>query len=197
MPSWRTLSILDFFWILVTWEAETLSLKWGKKSVTAPVRRGLEGQGGILMRRGGRGSRSIGTCVPHMCDTCSIRCLGATKNALGGNSALPHVYRSGCLFWRRVKDSHTCPKFFLPHQKLCASCANCVYTLKPYASYVPNACTKVEWWTEMNLVAFDMWSVYIILSVSRQLYISTTVRSIGSLFHFCRSKCDKLSITKR
>ena len=80
---------------------------WGKKSVTAPVRRGLEGQGGILMRRGGRGSRSIGACVPHMCDTCSIRCLGATKNALGGNSALPHVYRSGCLLWR-VKESHTC-----------------------------------------------------------------------------------------
>ena len=126
----QTFQLVPFFWDfchLESWDI-ALSLMWGKKSVTAPVRRGLEGQGGILMRRGGRGFRSIGTCVPHMCDTCSIRCLGATKNALGGNSALPHVYRSGCLLWR-VKDSHTCPKFFLPHQKLCASCANCVYTL--------------------------------------------------------------------
>ena len=126
----QTVQLVPFFWDfchLESWDI-ALSLMWGKKSVTAPVRRGLEGQGGILMRRGGRGFRSIGACVPHMCDTCSIRCLGATKNALGGNSALPHVYRSGCLLWR-VKDSHTCPKFFLPHQKLCASCANCVYTL--------------------------------------------------------------------
>ena len=65
----------------------------------------------------------------------------------------------------------------------------------PMPHVLVRACTKVEWWTELNRVAFDMWSVYITLSVSRQLYISTTVRSIGSLFHFCRSKCDKLSIT--